>query len=187
MIEIFSQLPAWVQELFTWLFTGTNLATTVGVVVSLFKIGSLKSQSNNLGNAQIDLLSTMTAKLSDTRNLADSVNNVLEQCKTAFSAVKLAVEEQRIANANLAMFVMECFNKSNLSDEAKTELRVMADKIFFNDNTKALQTLEAENVAISGALVEAKTKITELTAQLEEERNKLIVAQENVKSTRRIQ
>lgn len=187
MTQILSQLPPWVQELITWLFTGTNLISLAGVVTTLFKVGGMQSQNKALSGTQIELLQTMTAKLADTRNLADAVNAVLEQSKSALLSIKTAMEEQRLANANLAMFVMECFNKSNLTDEAKSELRVMADKIFFNDNTKALQALEEANVAATAELAEAKAKITELEEQVKTEHDKLVVAQENVKSSRRIQ
>lgn len=186
MMEFFTQLPPWLQEFFVWLSTGTNLATLVTAAVSIFKIGSLKNQNKNVGDAQINLLGKMTEKLADTKDLASLVDTAVSQTKDCLSVMQSAVEGQRLANANLALFVMECFNKSNLSDEAKAELRVMADKIFFEDNTKAIEALESINSAAETALTEARAKIAELTAQLEEEHNKLILAQENVKATRRV-
>lgn len=186
MNTFISFLPVWAQEAFAWVLTGSNLVTILGLIAALFKISGIKKQNNSVSNTQIGLLQTMTDKLSDTRNLAGIVQSAVSEIGKAIEVVTSALDEQRTANANLAMFIMECFNKSNLSAEAKAELQVMADKIFFNDNSKVIEVLKDAKVKADAATADALLKIDELQKELEAERAKLALAQENVKTNRRV-
>lgn len=186
MNVIISQLPSWAQGALAWVLTGSNLVTIFGLITALFRLNSIKKQNKAVGNTQITLLTTMIEKLSDTKNLAMTVQGVSDQIGKALTAMETAMNEQRVANANLALFVMECFNKSNLSDEAKADLKIMADKIFFNDNSKLIEVLKKAKAEADSATTTARNEVERLTRELELEKAKLVTAQENVKENRRV-
>ena len=186
MTEILTQLPNWAQQIIGWFLTGTNIASFFGVIATLIKIGGNRKVTASITNTQIGLLNTMVDKLSDTKQLATNVQNVSEQIATALTVFQEAISAQREANANLAAFVMACFNESNLSAESKAKLQVMADKIFYDDNTQVIEALKAAKAKADEAVTEGLLKIEELEKELEAERQKLVVAQENVKESRRV-
>lgn len=180
------ELPAWASEFITYLLTGTNIVSFLGIIAALIKIGNGRKESKTITTTQIGLLNGMLDKLSDTRVLAENVHKTSEQMATAITLFEESITAQRGANANLASFVMACFNESNLSAESKTKLQLMADKIFYNDNTKVLDALRAAKAESDKAVLDGLAKIDELTKELEEQKAKLVAAQENVKANRRL-
>ena len=180
------QIPSWAQAVFTWVLTGTNIVSLLGIIAAIYKIGATRKSNESINTTQVNLLTTMTAKLSDTRDLAVQVQGVSEKVGSALLSFEQGLTMQREANANLAVFIMECFNRSNLSDEAKAELQLMADKIFYNDNTKVIDALKTAKQEADAALAQGLTRIAELEAELAEQKQKLSIAQENVKESRRV-
>lgn len=186
MTEVLTRLPIWAQEIITWFLTGTNIASFFGIIAALVKIGGNHKSNAAITTTQIGLLNTMIEKLSDTKQLATQVQSVSEQIASALKAFQDSIIMQRDANANLAAFVMACFNESNLSADAKAKLQVMADKIFYNDNTQVIEALKTAKANADVAVAEGLLKIDQLQKELETERQKLTVAQENVKENRRV-
>ena len=180
------QLPASAAEFLGWLLTGTNIVTFLGIIAALIKIGNNRKINTNVTNAQIGLLTTMADKVGDIKELAVNVQNVSGQVTESLKFFEDAIAMQTQANANLATFVMECFNRSNLSTEAKAELQVLADKIFYNDNTKVIESLKVAKVNADNAVAAGLEQIKILEAQLAEANRKLELAQENVKENRRV-
>lgn len=186
MSEVFAQLPAWASQLVGWLLTGTNIASLLGIIAAIIKIGSSSKANKAVTNTQIDLLNRMVDKLSDTKQLAQSVQDATKLMSDSLAYFEKALTDQRQANANLATFVMECFNRSNLSAEAKAELQIMADRIFYDDNTQVIEALKAAKLQADEAVEQGLSRIAELEAELEAERKKLSTAQESVKASRRL-
>lgn len=186
MTEVLLQLPEWAQGIIGWFLTGTNIASFFGVVAALFKINATRKDNSAITTTQIGLLNGMVDKLSDTKKLAEGVQCVSQQMGEAMRCFESAIAMQRDANANLAMFVMACFNESNLSAEAKAKLQVMADKIFYNDNTQVIEALKNAKASADAAVEEGLKRIDELTKELEEQKLKLAHAQENTKENRRV-
>lgn len=186
MTEVLLQLPDWAQQIIGWFLTGTNVASFFGVIAALFKISASRKDSTAVTTTQIGLLNGMIDKLSDVRKLAEYVQKVTEQVGQGLTAFETAIAAQRESNVNLATFVMACFNESNLSAESKAKLQVMADKIFYNDNTQLIEALKTAKAKADEAVVEGLLKIEQLEKQLEEERQKLASAQENIKENRRV-
>ena len=186
MTEVLTQLPEWAQAVIGWFLTGTNIASFFGIIAALVKIGGNRKANTAVTTTQIGLLNTMVEKLSDTKQLATNVQTVSEQITTTLVCFQDAITMQREANANLAAFVMACFNESNLSAEAKAKLQVMADKIFYNDNTQVIEALKTAKAKADAAVAEGILRIEQLEKELEAERRKLEVAQENVKENRRV-
>lgn len=181
-----TNLPEWAQAVIMWLSTGSNLATLIGLISVLFKQSANNKHSKLLNNMQIDIMQKISDKLSDTRDLASSVQGVLEQTKNMTSMFEAAITAQKDSNAKLAAFVMECFNESNLSDEAKSRLHLFADKVFYDNNTQLIEALHEANAAAEIALTETRNKLEETQAELEAEHAKLVIAQENTKANRRV-
>jgi hypothetical protein len=186
MIDALTNLPVWAQEIITWFLTGTNIASFFGIIAALVKIGGNRKSNTAITTTQIGLLNTMIDKLSDTKQLAENVQSVSSQIANALTVFQDAITMQREANANLATFVMACFNESNLSQEAKAKLQVMADKIFYNDNTQVIEALKTAKANADAAVAEGLLKIDQLQKELEAERQKLTLAQENTKENRRV-
>ena len=185
-MTILSELPLWVQSLISWISTGSNIAALIGIIAALIKLGTAGKESKSVTTIQVGLLQTMVDKLSDTKTLASGVQDVSSQVSNVLSQFEAALASQKQANANLATFVMECFNKSNLSDEAKSELKFIADKIFYDDNLAVIEALKQAKITADTATADAVKRVTELEAELAAEKEKLAIAQENVKSNRRL-
>ena len=186
MTETLLQLPEWAQVIIGWFLTGTNIASFFGVVAALVKISATRKDNVSITTTQIGLLNGMVDKLSDTKRLAENVQCVSKQMSDAVLVFENAVAMQREANASLAAFVMACFNESNLSTESKTKLQVMADKIFYNDNTQVIEALKNAKANADAAVADGLKRIDELTKELEEQKLKLAHAQENTKENRRV-
>lgn len=185
-MNVLFDLPVWAQGFIAWISTGSNIVTLFGVITALIKLNSNNKQNKAITNTQISLLQTMIDKLSDTKNLAENVQVVSAKVSESLTYFEKALTEQRQTSANLAMFVMECFNKSNLSAEAKADLKVLADKIFYNDNTAVIDALKAAKLEADTMAAENAAKVIQLEAELEEQKAKLVKAQENVKASRRV-
>lgn len=185
-MSILSELPNWVQSLIMWLSTGSNIAALFGIIAALIKLGAANKESKSVTNLQINLLQQMITKLSDTRELASAVQSVSAQVSDALSYFEKGLAEQQQANANLATFIMECFSRSNLSDETKAELKIMADKIFYNDNMAVIEKLKQAKLEADAAVAAGAAHIAELEMELAEQKQKLITAQENVRANRRL-
>lgn len=181
-----SELPVWVQDIIAWFSVGSNLVSLCGIFGAFIRLGAASKNSKAVTNVQIDLLQTMISKLSDTRNLAENVQTVSKQIGDCMTQFEQALIAQKQSNANLAAFVMECFNRSNLTDEAKSELRLMADKIFYDDNTALIDALKRAKAEADAAVIEGQKQIEQLEANLADEKEKLVKAQENTKANRRL-
>ena len=79
MNVLLSELPTWIQELITWITTGTNIAGLAGIIAALVKLSAVRKENRSITNIQVDLLQNMVTKLSDTKSLSDNVQNVSSQ------------------------------------------------------------------------------------------------------------
>lgn len=184
-MTIFSSLPTWVQELYTWVTTGFSITTFLGVVVAVFKVTAANKNSKEISSVQVTLLETITDKLSDIKNLAIIISGISDKVTDALAYFENAISVQKQANMDLANFVMACFDKSNLSPETKAELKLLADTLFYNDSS-IIDTLKQANIEASNAILEKAKRIEELENKLAKEKQKLVIAQENTKSNRRL-
>lgn len=181
-----AQLPAWAQDLVTWIMTGTNLATLLGMITTLFRLSAVRKENQSVTSVQIELLTKMTDKLSDTKDLASGVQQVSGQVSEALTLFEKSITLQKQSNANLAAFIMECFDRSNLNDEAKADLKIIADKLFYDDNTAVIEALKEAKLQADAAALQAAERVAELERELAEQKNKLSRAQENTRASRRV-
>ena len=180
------QLPESATKFLSWLLTGTNIITFLGIIAALIKISNNRKITTSVTNAQIELLTTMADRVGDIKELAINVKAISEQGTQVLKFCEDTTALQMQSNANLAIFVMECFNRSNLSAEDKTELQILADKIFYNDNTKVIENLKIAKADADNAVAAGLEQIRNLEAKLFEANKKLDLAQENVKENRRL-
>ena len=185
-MNIFANLPAWASEAIAWITTSSNIITVISIIVAVIKLKTSSNEAKTTATAQINLLEIMTNKLSDTKDLSEKVGAVLSGVTDALACFEKAIDMQKQSNANLANFVMECFNKSNLTDEAKADLKIIADKIFYDDNNALIEALKQAKLEAELASVESEKMVEELKAELEIQKEKLAKAQENIKTNRRV-
>lgn len=185
-MNIFANLPTWANEAIAWITTGSNIITVIGIIVAIIKLKTSSNEAKATTMAQINLLEVMTSKLSDTKDLSANVGAVLSRVTDALAYFEKAIDAQKQSNANLANFVMECFNKSNLTDEAKADLKIIADKIFYDDNNSLIDALKQAKLEAEREVIESKKKVEELETELAVKKEKLIQAQENIKTNRRV-
>ena len=178
--------PEWVQQLLTWITTGSGLAAICGVIGIIFQNKNSNKNQKGINQVQNALLQKIVDGLSvvkDALNQAQNISSVLDDAVAKLSAFTAAQEE---SNKKLAQFVMECFNRSNLSKEKKAELQLLADELFYSNSKELIATLEHAKADADAVVADYATKIAELEKQLEEEKAKCAIAQENIKSNRRV-
>lgn len=185
MIQL-SELPVWVQSLLAWLGTGATLTAVAGIIAALIKLHAARKESKSVNTVQISLMQKMVDKLSDTKDLAEQVGSAVNKMSEALAYFEQVAIKQKQANTALANFVLECFNRSNLKPEAKAELQVLANQLFYDDNSAVIEELKNAKLAAETVAADAMNKVAELQQELEIEKQKLTIAQENVKASRRL-
>jgi len=178
------QLPEWL----TVGTLGTVLASFVTMIVSLIRTGVTNKINKAATEGTTGILGN---KLAETKNttleVIDKVKEALTKIDDALANFKDSINNQTNSNMNLAKFVCECFNQSNLSDEKKSKLQLMCDQIFYTDNTTLIESLRAAKQQLEQQLYENQKQMAELNAELEIEKAKLEEQQTPVKKSRRIQ
>lgn len=180
------KLPNWATTSIDIVTILGVITAVIGVITALVKLSGARKANANLSNTQISLLGTMTEKLSDTRDLAEQVRNSNNQMQQALQAFETGLIKQREDNMKLASFVLECFNKSNLKEDTKLELKLFADKLFYDNNEQIIENLKVEQEKANSAISAGLDKIAELENKLQKERDKVTIAQENLKESRRV-
>lgn len=186
MNTFISGLPTWAQEVVAWSMTGAGIITLIGIITALVKLRTARKESKAVNSTQVTLLETMVGKLSNTKDLAQNVCEMSQKVAESLTYFEKALNAQKQSNANLAVFIMECFNKSNLSAKAKTDLKVLADKIFYDDNAAVIDVLKQAKLDADTAAAASAREVEELKTELAKQTEKLAKAQENVKTNRRI-
>jgi hypothetical protein len=170
-----------------------SLSTLCSVVITLIafagaliKLKAAKKNSETSAAAQIDLLSTMTEKLGTYSDVITLIQQLLDKVSTVTADVTAAITASNESNVNLANFVLECFNSSNLSDETKAKLQLLCDQLFYKDNSQLAENLKASKDAAEKLLTEKSEEIDKLKTTLAETTAKLEAVQSTVKKSRRI-
>lgn len=181
------QLPEWL----TVGTLGTVLASFVTMIVSLIRTSVTNKINKAATEGTTGILGNIVDKLAETKNttleVIDKVKQALTKIDDALANFKDSINNQANSNMNLAKFVCECFNQSNLSDEKKSKLQLMCDQIFYTDNTTLIESLRSAKQQLEQQLYENQKQMAELNAELETERAKLEEQQAPVKKSRRIQ
>lgn len=156
-----------------WLATGgigLILTSTVTILVMLIK--QRITTASDITTRKVLSESTMSQLVgvgTDVKSLiasaSDLANNIADLGKTIEPLMEMLnnviVTNQR-SNTNLATFVLECFNVSNLSDEKKAALKTLFDKTFFTDNEQLIETLTTAKNNSDKALTAANALIEKL-------------------------
>ena len=185
-MRVLFELPNWAQYLVISVAAGILVLVLLISIITLVKVSKAESTSETLTTKEIELLGNMSDKLSDTKSLNSTVQSVSGKVSDSLELFEMALTLQKESNANLASFIMECFNKSNLTDEAKAELHLIADKIFYGDNSALVEALKQAKLQAENAVAAGKDELQKVKEQLAERTKQLARVQENTKSNRRI-
>lgn len=180
------ELPEWL----TVGTLGTVLSSIVLIIVNMIKTAAINKLNKTTSTAQTSILSTIVDKLGTAKTTmetaVDKVSEVLDKVDEALQGFKDGLNNQQNANMNLAKFVLECFNQSNLSDEKKAKLQMLCDQIFYADNNSLIEALKSAKLEAERAQAKAETEVKELKEKLDETNHKLEAQQSTVKKSRRI-
>lgn len=172
-----------------WLLTGglsLILTSLVTILVMLIK-QKIKEKSDILQRKVLNesTMSTLIGFGTDIASLLKAVFEMSSQLQTVVDMLQTTVTKTELSGTNLATFVLECFSKSNLSDEKKAELRGLFEKTFFSNNDQLIESLKAAKISSEESLAAANKIITELRAKVEQQNTELAV-QQATRKVRRI-
>lgn len=180
------ELPEWL----TVGTLGTVLSSIVLMIINMIKSAATNKLNKSASTEQTGILAVIVEKLGDAKstltNVTAEVEQILSQVQEALQGFKDGLNNQQNANMNLAKFILECFNQSNLSDEKKAKLQVLCDQIFYADNTSLIEALKAAKLAAEQAQARAENTVLELKKELVTANQKLEEQQAPVKKSRRI-
>jgi hypothetical protein len=164
-------------DVMDWLATGgigLILTSVVTILVMLIKQGI--THESDITTRKVLSESTMTqlvgvgtdvkTLLTSTSSLADNIVALSKSIESSMDMLNTVIAANQRSNVNLATFVLECFNVSNLSDEKKAGLKTLFDKTFFTDNEQLIETLTTAKNNSDKALIAANALIEQLQAAL---------------------
>lgn len=180
-------------ELPEWLTVGTlgSVLTSVALmIISLIKTAATNKINSATAKSETSILTTIVDNL---LNLKNSITEVIEATKqnlakieTALTTFKDSLNNQKNMNMNLAKYVYECFNLSNLSSEKKAQLKLMCDQIFYTDNTTLIEQLQDNKRKLEQQLLDKEKELANVNKNLQETQSKLEEQQTTVKKSRRV-
>lgn len=180
-------------ELPEWLNVGTLgtvLTSVVLMIISLIKTAATNKINSATAESETSILTTIVDNL---LNLKNSITEVIEATKqnlakieTALTTFKDSLNNQKNMNMNLAKYVYECFNLSNLSSEKKAQLKLMCDQIFYTDNTTLIEQLQDNKRKLEQQLLDKEKELANVNKNLQETQSKLEEQQTTVKKSRRV-
>lgn len=180
-------------ELPEWLTVGTlgSVLTSVAlIIISLIKTAATNKINSATAKSETSILTTIVDNL---LNLKNSITEVIEATKqnlakieTALTTFKDSLNNQKNMNMNLAKYVYECFNLSNLSSEKKAQLKLMCDQIFYTDNTTLIEQLQDNKRKLEQQLLDKEKELANVNKNLQETQSKLEEQQTTVKKSRRV-
>lgn len=166
-------------DVIDWLATGgvgLILTSVVTIIVMLIKQGI--AHKSDITTRKVLNESTMTqlvgvgtdvkTLLTSASSLADNIVTLSKSTESSMDMLNTVIAANQRSNVNLATFVLECFNVSNLSDEKKAGLKTLFDKTFFTDNEQLIETLTAAKNNSDKALTAANALIEQLQTTLAE-------------------
>lgn len=164
-------------DVMDWLATGgvgLILTSVVTIIVMLIKQGI--THKSDITTRKVLSESTMTqlvgvgtdvkTLLNSASALADNITTLTKSIEPITDMLNTVIAANQRSNVNLATFVLECFNVSNLSDEKKAGLKTLFDKTFFTDNEQLIETLTTAKNNSDKALTAANALIEQLQATL---------------------
>lgn len=191
-------------DVMDWLATGgigLILTSVVTILVMLIKqritsnsdITTRKVLSESTMAQLVGVGTDVKTLLTSASALADNITVLAKSIEPLTDILNTVIAANQRSNTNLAAFVLECFNVSNLSDEKKAGLKTLFDKTFFTDNEQLIETLTTAKNNSDKALIAANTLIEQLQAtiakrdeELAQKTTELKIATSPVQKSRRI-
>ena len=187
-----------------WLATGgigLILTSTITILVMLIKqritaasdITTRKVLSESTMSQLVGVGTDVKSLITSASDLANNITDLGKTIEPLMEMLNNVIATNQRSNTNLATFVLECFNVSNLSDEKKAALKTLFDKTFFTDNDQLIETLtKAKNnsdkaLTAANALIEKlQTVIAERDEELAQKTTELKLATSTTQKSRRM-
>lgn len=187
-----------------WLATGgigLILTSTITILVMLIKqritaasdITTRKVLSESTMSQLVGVGTDVKSLITSASDLANNITDLGKTIEPLMEMLNNVIVTNQRSNTNLATFVLECFNVSNLSDEKKAALKTLFDKTFFTDNEQLIETLTtAKNnsdkaLTAANALIEKlQTVIAERDEELAQKTTELKLATSTTQKSRRM-
>lgn len=180
-------------ELPEWLNVGTLgtvLTSVVLMIISLIKTAAINKLNKATSTSETSILTTIVDNLLALKTsiieVIDATKQNLTKIETALTTFKDSLNNQKNMNMNLAKYVYECFNLSNLSPEKKAQLKLLCDQIFYTDNTALIEQLQENKRSLEQQLLNKEKELANVNKNLQETQNKLEEQQTTVKKSRRV-
>lgn len=191
-------------SLLDWLATGgigLILTSTITILVMLIKqhittasdITTRKVLSESTMSQLVGVGTDVKSLITSASDLANNITDLSKTIEPLMEMLNNVIVTNQRSNTNLATFVLECFNVSNLSDEKKAALKTLFDKTFFTDNEQLIETLTtAKNnsdkaLTAANALIEKlQTVIAERDEELAQKTTELKLATSTTQKSRRM-
>lgn len=156
-----------------WLATGgigLILTSTITILVMLIKqrittasdITTRKVLSESTMSQLVGVGTDVKSLITSASDLANNITDLSKTIEPLMEMLNNVIVTNQRSNTNLATFVLECFNVSNLSDEKKAALKTLFDKTFFTDNEQLIETLTTAKNNSDKALTAANALIEKL-------------------------
>lgn len=176
------KLPEWL----TFSTAITSLITILGLITAIIKLRNSKASTEGYLRKFSDRLTSSLELMSRLDETGKQIHTVIVTVSTAVDKVITAVETITTSVNNVAAFVFECFNTSNLSAENKLKLKVLFDRLFYKTDAAIIDELKAAKADADAVLLEKDTEITKLNEKIGTLVMQLNNAQTAVRKTRRI-
>lgn len=156
-----------------WLITGglsLLLTSTVTILVMLIK-QKINSKSDIMQRKILNesTMTTLVGLGTDIGTLLTNATALADGLTAVINIIQESTSTNKTSIVNLASFVLECFNESNLSDEKKTKLQTLFEKTFFTENAQLIEALKAAKANSDAALFAANKVIDTLQNKIEEQ------------------
>lgn len=176
------QLPEWL----TFGNAVSALISLVGLITAFIKLSSAqKSNKSTFGNLA-KLLEDNIKAINGIQTVVNNIDTVATGISKAVDSVIVAISEQQQSNNNLAAFVFECFNLSNLSNENKLKLKVLYDQLFYKTDAAIIDDLKQAKADVDKLLLEKDKYVLELEGKLKNATEKLNTVQSAIRKSRRV-
>lgn len=180
------ELPEWL----TVGTLGTVLTSVVLMIISLIKTAATNKLNKATSTSETSILTTIVDNLLALKTsiieVIDATKQNLTKIETALTTFKDSLNNQKNMNMNLAKYVYECFNLSNLSPEKKAQLKLLCNQIFYTDNTALIEQLQENKRSLEQQLLNKEKELANVNKNLQETQSKLEEQQTTVKKSRRV-
>lgn len=187
MINLLISIANW--QLPTWLSFGsvaTGFTAVVGLILNIKKTGLLKDNVKTTGDAQISLLGNIVNMLTSIAQLNNKALSIVENQDTLIEKVDSLEKQNELQYKNIGLFMLDTFQRSNMSDDDKLANKLKYDELFLTNNLSTIEELKTNQKELETVLSDKDAEILKLNEKLLEYEETVKNTTIPVKKTRRV-